>query len=54
MINNFNNVLGFKKAGVFDVEQQNIIINEKLKDLYIMHEIEEFVHIGKESIPNII
>ena len=44
--------LGFKKAGGFDNEQQNLILNEGLKLLYIVNEKDEFVHIEKDSIGN--
>ena len=38
----------FERAGVTDRSQQGVIMNEKLKDLYITHEVTEFVHVEKE------
>jgi len=43
----FNKILGFEKAGVFEKNQQKKNVNEKVNDLYIVHDIEEFVHIEK-------
>ena len=42
------------KAGVTNLDQQVIIIEQKLKDLYIVHELDEFVHIEKEIPVNVV
>ena len=42
------------KAGVKNLDQQKIIIEQKLKDLYIVHELDEFVHIEKEISVNVV
>jgi len=42
------NILFFDRAGVTGQSQQSIIVNKKVKDLYIIHELDEFLHIEKE------
>lgn len=42
-------ILGFRKSGITDKAQQDIILNGRLQDLYIVHDIEEFTHIEKDS-----
>ena len=45
-------VFGFRKAGVFDTEEQQLILKEKPKYLSIGNGRGEFVHIERDFIPN--
>jgi len=43
-------MLAFDRAGVCNKEQQVEILNNKIKDLFITHDNEEFVHVEKEPV----
>ena len=37
-----------EKARITDIAEQTVILEEKMKDLYIAYEVEDFVHVEKE------
>ena len=46
-------LLGFEKAGITNKDEQANILNNKIKDLCIIRDVEDFVYIEKEGDVNI-
>jgi len=40
--------ISFDKAGITNRNEQENIINNKIKDLYIVRELEDFIYIEKD------
>jgi len=41
-------MIGFDKSGITDKAEQKLILEERINDMYVAYELEDFVHLGKE------